>query len=85
LRKILELTGISGILIKKKKKRKALQNVQIDKMLNLSSIRKELKMDMIDKSEKNTLEDNNKTTLKTKNSKKIKRYALGSFSLKISH
>jgi hypothetical protein len=77
LRKILELTGI---LIKK---RKVPQNVQIGKMSNLSPIRKELRMYMIDKSEKNALEDNNRTTLKTKNSKKkIKRYALVSFSLK---
>lgn len=52
-------------------------------MSNLIPIRKELRMDMIDKSKKNVLEDNNRTTLKTKNSnKKIKRYALVSFSLK---
>jgi hypothetical protein len=77
LRKILELTGI---LIKK---RKAPQNVQIGKMSNLRPIRKELRMDTIDKSEKNALEDNNRTTLKIKNSKKkIKRYAFVSFSLK---
>lgn len=77
MRKVLELTGI---LIKK---RKAPQNMQRGKMSNLRPIRKELRTDTIDKSEKNALEDNNKTTLKTKNSKKkIKRYALISFSLK---
>ncbi|MDR2458152.1 MAG: hypothetical protein LBD41_06720 [Clostridiales Family XIII bacterium] len=77
LRNILELIGI---LIKK---RKTPQNVQIGKMSNLKPIKKELRMDTIDKSKKNALEDNSKATLKTKNSKKkIKKYTPVSFSLK---
>jgi hypothetical protein len=52
-------------------------------MSNLKPTKKELRIYTVDKSKKNALEDNNKATLKTKNSKKkIKRYALVSFSLK---